>query len=33
MNAICHSMNVDEVVALSKGGGNTSTLHVVIKLV
>ena len=33
MNAFCHYVNVDGVVILCGGGGNTSTLHVVIKLV
>ena len=33
MNAVCHSVNIDGVVALLGDGGNTSTLHVVIKLV
>ena len=33
MNAFCHSVNVDGVVTLSEGSGDTSTLHVVIELV
>ena len=31
-NAICHSVNVDNVVVLHAGGGDTSTLHVVIEV-
>ena len=33
MNAICCFVNVDLVVILLAGGGNTSTLHVIIKVV
>ena len=33
MNAICRSVNLDEVVILLGGGGDTSTLHYVIKVV
>ena len=33
MNALCCSVNVDGVVILLGGGGDTSTLHVVTKLV
>ena len=33
MNVICHSVNVDGVVVLFGGGGNTSALHVVIEIV
>ena len=32
MNAFCCSVNVDEVVNLCGGGGDTSTLHALIKL-
>ena len=32
MKAFCRSVNVHEVVVLCSGGGDTSTLHVVIKL-
>ena len=32
MKAFCHSVNVDGVVVLFAGGGNTSTLYVVIKI-
>ena len=33
MKAFCHSMNVDGVVILLGGGGDTSTLHVITELV
>ena len=31
MNAICCSMNVDGVMGVFGGSGNTSTLHIIIK--
>ena len=33
MHAVCHSVNIDGVVVLLGDGGDTSTLHAVIKLV
>ena len=33
MNAICYSVNLNELVFLSEGGGDNSTLHVVIRLI
>ena len=33
MKAICHSVNVDGVGMVLAGGGDTSTLHVIMEVV